>query len=123
MHGELGGLAVLLFGSSDFQRSIWSDFRKCHAFQIQSSEGNIIPVTGANTFRLTEENVHEENNLIQFCFVKLEMNLSGCLLVETEIMLFRSRSCKFFCQGKMKLIYITQNCFCLYHDSIEVILE
>jgi len=43
---------------------------------MQSSEGNIIPVTAANMFRLTEENTLGESNLIQFYFVKFETNLS-----------------------------------------------
>lgn len=121
--GELGG--VLLFSSSDFSRSVLSNFPKCHAFQIQSSEGNIVPVTAAYVFKLTEDSVPKENHLIQFCFAKLEMNLSGHLSVGTEIiMLFWYGSCKFFCQEKMKLrIYIALSCFCFYHGSIKVILE
>lgn len=39
-------------------------------------------------------------------------------------MFFQTHSCKLFWQGKMKLrIYLVQNCFCLYHDFIKVILE
>lgn len=51
-------------------------------------------------FTLTEENALGKNNLIQFYFVKFEMNLSGHLLAETEIMLFRSASCKRFGKGR-----------------------
>lgn len=59
-----------------------------------------MPVTTANLCKITEDSTLGEINLIKFYYVKFEMNLSGCLLVEEEIILFCSGSSKLCVQGK-----------------------
>lgn len=62
-------------------------------------------LTAADTFKLADNELGE-NNLIQLYFAKFEMNLNGYLLVETEVMLFHSGSCKLFGKGKRNQRFI-----------------